>query len=127
MTAEKLPTYGGQAVIEGVMMRGARALAIAVRAPDQQIVLKTEPLNPIYRGRLSKLPFLRGLLGLWDALGLGWKSLSFSANVAASDATEGEPIKFEGPIAWGTLAVSLAFGISLFFLAPAAVAHLGES
>jgi len=114
--------YGGQAVLEGVMMRGSQAMAVAVRAPDQRIVLHTQPLNPIYRNRFSRIPFVRGLLGLWDALVLGWQSLTFSANVAG-----GEEVKFEGPVAWGTIAVSLAFGIGLFFLAPAAAAQLGES
>jgi uncharacterized protein YqhQ len=122
MLIERLPTYGGQAVIEGVMMRGAQAMAVAVRAPDQHIALHIQPLNKVYRGRLSKLPFLRGLLGLWDALGLGWQSLSFSANVAA-----GEEMKFEGPAAWGTMAISLSLGVGLFLLLPAAVAQWTES
>ena len=114
MTSQPALPYGGQAVIEGVMMRGVRAMAVAVRAPDQRIVLHTYPLGRLYRGRLSRIPFLRGLLGLWDALGLGWQSLSFSANVAA-----GEETQFEGPVAWGTMAVSLLLGLGLFFLAPA--------
>src|SRR5258706_3170130 len=61
--AQPVLPYGGQAVIEGVMMRGVRVLAVAVRAPDQRIVIQTRPLSRIYRGRLSRLPFLRGLLG----------------------------------------------------------------
>ena len=113
--------YGGQAVIEGVMMRGVRVLAVAVRSPDQRIVIQTRPLSRLYRGRLSRLPFLRGLLGLWDAVGLGWQSLSFSANVAAGDETQ-----FEGPLAWGTMAVSLGLGLGLFFLAPAVAAQWVE-
>ena len=119
-SVQNLP-YGGQAVIEGVMMRGSQAMAVAVRAPDQRIVLHTQPLGAMYRNRFSRLPFVRGLLGLWDALALGWQSLSFSANVAG-----GEDVKFEGPVAWGTIAISLTFGIGLFFLAPAAVAQFGE-
>jgi uncharacterized protein YqhQ len=103
------------------MMRGTRSMAVAVRAPNQAIVLHTQPLSPIYRSRFSRIPFLRGLLGLWDALGLGWKSLSFSANVAA-----GDEVKFEGPLAWGTMLISLGFGLALFFLAPAGAAQLGE-
>ena len=122
MPINQLPSYGGQAVLEGVMMRGTRALAVACRAPDQKIVLHIEPLSSLYRGRFSKIPFIRGLLGLYDALGLGFRSLSFSANVAG-----GEEVKFEGPVAWGTIAASLAFGIGLFFLAPAAVAQAGET
>ena len=63
--AEKLPSYGGQAVIEGVMMRGSRAVAIAMRAPDEQIVVHTEKLSGIYKSRLAKIPFLRGLVAFW--------------------------------------------------------------
>jgi uncharacterized protein YqhQ len=121
MPPSQLLPYGGQAVIEGVMMRGTRSMAVAVRAPSQQVVIHTQPLSPLYRNRFSKVPFVRGLLGLWDALGLGYKSLMFSANVAA----DGEA-QFEGPVAWGTMAVSLAFGLGLFFLAPAGLAQVAE-
>ena len=79
MAETKLPTYGGQAVIEGVMMRGAQSVAIAMRAPDQQIVVHTEALSGIYRSRITKIPFLRGLVVLWDALGLGMRALLWSA------------------------------------------------
>jgi uncharacterized protein YqhQ len=122
MPTSKLLPYGGQAVIEGVMMRGTRSMAVAVRAPNQQVVIHTQPISPLYRSRFSRVPFVRGLLGLWDALGLGFQSLTFSANVAA----DGEA-KFEGPMAWGTLALSLAIGVGLFFLAPAGLAQLGEN
>jgi uncharacterized protein YqhQ len=111
-------SYGGQAVIEGVMMRGSRALAVAVRAPDGSIVLHQEPVNAaLYRGPISKIPFVRGLTMLWDALGLGTRSLMFSANVAVGDEAE-----FSGPLAWGTIALSLALGVGLFFVVPAAAA-----
>ena len=118
---QPLLQYGGQAVIEGVMMRGTRSLAVAVRAPDARIVVHTRALGRLYRGRLSRLPFLRGVLGIWDALGLGWQSLSYSAGVAVG---QGTPL--DGPVAWGTMAVSLVFGLSLFLLAPAGLAQLGE-
>jgi uncharacterized protein YqhQ len=116
--------YGGQAVIEGVMMRGAKALAVAVRNPQGEIITHTEPLNSrIYGGRLMKIPFLRGLTLLWDALGLGIKSLMFSAEVAVQEETkEGdeEPAAvFAGPMQWGTVAFSLSFAILLFFVLPA--------
>jgi len=117
----KLPTYGGQAVIEGVMMRGAQAVAIAMRGPDQQIVVHTENLSGIYRSRIAKIPFLRGLVVLWDALGLGMRALTISANTQT-----GEDEKIEGPVLYITLGISLAFGIGLFFLAPAAAAQLVE-
>lgn len=130
--------YGGQAVIEGVMMRGSKALAVAVRNPEGEIVIHTEPLNErIYGGRLSKTPFVRGLTLLWDALGLGIKTLMFSAEVALEEEneTEGEPAKvFEGPAQWGMILFSLSFSILLFFVLPTFAAHqiaawlnLGES
>jgi uncharacterized protein YqhQ len=122
--------YGGQAVIEGVMMRGARRMAIAVRAPDGEIIAHSEPLDErIYAGPFSKWPFVRGLTMLWDALVLGIRSLIFSADVAARefqprDETGGaeeriEPGRyFSGPLAWGTMAVALAAAVGFFFVAP---------
>jgi uncharacterized protein YqhQ len=118
---DKLPTYGGQAVIEGVMMRGTRSVAIAMRSPNREIVLHTEDLGGIYKSRISKIPFLRGLIALWDALGLGMRALTISANTQT-----GEDEKLEGPALYLTLGLALAFGIGLFFLAPAAVGQLLE-
>jgi uncharacterized protein YqhQ len=110
--------YGGQAVLEGVMMRGENTCAVAVRTPDGQIRIHREPLNPtIYSSKLLQLPVLRGLKMLWDSLGLGMKALLWSADVAVGD--EQESIRFSGPLAWGTVAFSLAFGVGLFFLLPA--------
>ncbi|HYN88652.1 MAG TPA: DUF1385 domain-containing protein, partial [Ardenticatenaceae bacterium] len=121
--------YGGQAVIEGVMMRGARHMAVAVRAPDGQIVVHQEPLTAaIYTSRIGKWPFVRGLALLWDALGLGMRALMWSADVAMQDEenAKGEPVTFAGPVAWGTVAVSLAFGIGLFFIVPLLISRLIE-
>jgi uncharacterized protein YqhQ len=119
--AERMPSYGGQAVIEGVMMRGARAVAIAMRAPDKQIVIHKEPLGKIYHSKVAKIPFLRGLIMLWDALGLGMRALTISANTQT-----GEDEKLEGPALWATLALSLVIAIGLFFLLPAAVGQVIE-
>lgn len=119
---EKLPSYGGQAVIEGVMMRGATSVAIAMRSPTQEIVVHTEPLSAVYRNKVLKLPFLRGVTALWDALGLGMHALTLSANVQT-----GEDEKLEGPALYFTLAISLAIGIGIFFLAPAVFGQLGEN
>ena len=117
VTAEtSLPVYGGQAVIEGVMMRGASAVAIAMRDPEGEIVLHTEELGPIYRSRWAKIPFLRGLVILWDALTLGMRALTISANTQT-----GEDEQLEGPVLYITLGLSLAFSIGLFFLTPALV------
>lgn len=82
--------YGGQAVMEGVMMRGARSMAVAVRAPNGQIVLHSEPLNQaIYGSWLSKVPFVRGVTLLWDTLVLGTRTLMFSADIAAQSSPIG--------------------------------------
>jgi hypothetical protein len=80
-----MPSYGGQAVIEGVMMRGTGAVAIAMRAPDQQLVVHTETLSGIYKSRIARIPFLRGMVVLWDALGLGMRALTISANVQTDE------------------------------------------
>ncbi|MGQ9908627.1 MAG: DUF1385 domain-containing protein [Candidatus Flexifilum sp.] len=114
--------YGGQAVIEGVMMRGAHRAAIAVRDPKGKIVLHEQPLNAtLYRGWIARTPFVRGLVGLWDALGLGMRALLWSADVAAREDEESTPI-FQGAVGIGMLVVSLAFGIGLFFLLPTTAA-----
>ncbi|MEJ2707140.1 MAG: DUF1385 domain-containing protein [Anaerolineales bacterium] len=120
--SEKIPTYGGQAVIEGVMMRGSSGVAIAMRAPDHNIVIHTEPLGGIYKSKIIKIPFLRGLIALWDALGLGMRALTISANTQT-----GEDEQLEGPQLWFTLAFAFVFGISLFFLIPASVGQLSEN
>jgi uncharacterized protein YqhQ len=117
----RLPTYGGQAVIEGVMMRGKSAVAIAMRSPDHKIVIHEEKLGGIYKSRLVKIPFLRGLVMLWDALGLGIRALTISANTQS-----GEDEKIEGPALLATLILALAFSAGLFFITPAAIGHLAE-
>lgn len=121
MSELKLPTYGGQAVIEGVMMRGKQAVAIAMRAPDNEIVVHTEELAGIYKSKVATIPFLRGLILLWDALGLGIRALTISANVQT-----GEDEKLEGPALYFTLGIALLFGIGFFFLAPAVIGQLAE-
>ncbi|MCW5878311.1 MAG: DUF1385 domain-containing protein [Anaerolineales bacterium] len=108
------PLYGGQAVIEGVMMRGRSHMAVAMRAPDGEIVLHSEALGPIYRSRWAKVPFLRGLVLLWDALGLGSRALTISANLQT-----GEEDKLEGWPLTLTMLISFGFTIGLFFLLPA--------
>jgi uncharacterized protein YqhQ len=138
--------YGGQAVLEGVMMRGSKAVAVAVRDPQGQIVVHSEPLDArVYGGPIAKLPFLRGLTMLWDSLVLGMRSLMYSADVAAGSLGAGAPAAplvasstpdapggasgekpraFEGPVMYGMLLFSFAFGIGLFFLLPKLLAQL---
>jgi len=115
--------YGGQAVIEGVMMRGSKALAVAVRDPQGHIVIHTEPVNAsLYNGRISRTPFLRGLAMLWDSLGLGMRALMYSANVSAGEIG----VEFKGPLAWGTTAIALIFGLGIFLLVPRGLSSLIE-
>jgi len=116
-----LPTYGGQAVIEGVMMRGSRSVAIAMRSPNKEIIIHREPLGKLYQGNLKKIPFLRGLVLLWDALGLGMRALTLSANTQT-----GEQEKLEGPALYLTMGIAILIGISLFLLGPAAIGQLAE-
>jgi uncharacterized protein YqhQ len=117
----RFPLYGGQAVIEGVMMRGTHSVAIAMRTPNKEIALHKEPLGALYKHKIIKIPFLRGLVMLLDALILGTRALTISANTQT-----GEDEKIEGPLLFVTLFLSLAIGIGLFFLAPAALGQLSE-
>lgn len=110
--------YGGQAVIEGVMMRGRRIMTVAVRNPQGEIVLHSEPLTAkIYTSSWGQWPFVRGLGMLWDALGLGMRALMWSSEIAAQEEGKEKP-EFSGPVAWTTIAGSLLFAIALFFLLP---------
>ncbi len=117
----RLPTYGGQAVIEGVMMRGKQSMAIAMRAPDESIVIHQDELSSIYRSKILQIPFVRGIILLWDALGLGVQALTISANTQSD-----EDEKIEGPALIITLLISLTFAIGLFFLLPATIGHIAE-
>jgi uncharacterized protein YqhQ len=123
------PLYGGQAVLEGVMMRGRRYWTVAVRAPDDQIVVKSERLpSRLYGGWVSKTPFVRGMTALWDALVLGMKALMFSADVLDRDPNapdDAEP-SLSKPMQWGSMAVALLFGIAVFFLLPLGAAGVIE-
>ena len=123
MSTEKLrlPAYGGQALIEGVLMRGKNYLAAAMRDPSGKINIETEKLQGLYTSKIAKIPFLRGLILMWDALGLGTKYITISANYQT-----GEDEKIEGPMLIGTLLFSFTVAIGLFFLAPAGIAILLE-
>jgi uncharacterized protein YqhQ len=113
--------YGGQAVIEGVMIRGAKHMAVAVRRPSGDILVHSEPLpSGIYNSWFGKLPFVRGLTMLWDTLVLGTRSLMYSADIALEE----EEVEFGGAMMWGTLIVSLALGVGLFIVLPALVVSL---
>ena len=105
---------GGQAVIEGVMMRSPNSMAIAVRKPNGEIVVKREKLDFFSEKKFfSKLPLIRGVINLLAALILGMKALNFSANQSL-----GEEKEVSSWTMGLTFTVALCFGIFLFFLIP---------
>jgi uncharacterized protein YqhQ len=117
-------TYGGQALIEGVLMRGRDAIAVAFRHPDGRIVWAAEPLNTGPHGwRLAKAPLVRGLILLYETLVVGTRWLIRSANVQASG--EGAELG-RGSVAL-MLLITLALGIGVFFLLPLGIASVVAS
>jgi uncharacterized protein YqhQ len=120
--------------MEGVMMRGAKSMAVAVRAPNGQIVVHSEPLNQaIYGSWIAKVPFVRGTTLLWDTLVLGMRTLMFSAEVATQDGESSTnpdlpaapaDSAFSTPLALGSLFLSLAIALVLFFVLPALLTRL---
>jgi len=135
---EETPFYGGQAVLEGVMMRSPRHMAVAVRKPDGQIVVhKEEMVTFAMRHRWARWPFVRGTFALVEALVLGLRSLNFSAEVAASaeaqaqagegEQAEGQEVGEQVLSPWTlalTMTAALGLGTVLFVLAPTYAADL---
>jgi uncharacterized protein YqhQ len=121
VSAEKSrPNYGGQAVIEGVLMRGPRTYSIAVRTPDQSILIESQDFGSNRRARWLRIPFLRGPLVLWESLVIGIRALTFSANAQAEDESE----RLEGASLTLTLLGSIAIALVAFLLVPAGAAIL---
>jgi len=119
-------SVGGQAVLEGVMMRAPSAWAVAVRRPDGGIEAVRHPLPRLSsRSRLAAVPFVRGILVLGESLTLGMRALSWSAEKAVGE--EEEPLT-RGQLAW-SMVLALGIFAGLFVLLPAAAANwlAGES
>lgn len=111
---EQSLAFGGQAVIEGVMIRSKRHMVICVRQPNEEILTKTEEIKPLSeRYKVLKLPFLRGVVALFETLYLGIKALYFSAK-----ATIGEEEKLSPKEIGLAFAVALALSIFLFSILP---------
>ncbi len=117
---------GGQAVIEGVMMRAPSSIVIAVRKPDSDIVIRREKLTPLKERFLPfKWPVLRGIAVLIESLVWGMKALTYSANQAVeADDEEDSPKEMGGFTMAITMLVSFALGIGLFVILPERLANL---
>ncbi len=116
---------GGQAVIEGVMMRSPTSVAIAVRTPDDRIVVRKKPFRSVIR-RLPwlNIPVLRGGVHLIETIGLGIDALMFAADQATSeDRVQAKPRFTETLMMWTTIVVAFALSLGLFFYLPLMLTH----
>jgi len=109
--------YGGQAVLEGVMMRGEKHYAIAVRQETGEIATVAKILPKIYSSRLRKIPFIRGIIALTETLIIGVKALMYSANVFMEQEQE-EEIKGKSTILWISLVIGMVLAVGLFVAIP---------
>jgi uncharacterized protein YqhQ len=121
-----MTTVGGQAVLEGVMMRGPSNWAVAVRKPDGEIAHVNQPIaSPMARHRIWRLPVVRGVVALGESLAIGFRALAISANYAAQQEGEegGEEVATE--LTRGQLffafAIAIGFAILLFKVSPALI------
>ncbi|SES82360.1 Uncharacterized conserved protein YqhQ [Natronincola peptidivorans] len=133
-------SIGGQALIEGVMMRGPKEIAIVVRRPDQQLIVKKEAVGGIVQKyKLNKIPILRGAIALIDSMVLGMRSLTYSAEIAEEGIEEEEPDKFQkmmeklfkdkanDVLLYTSVAIAMVVSIGLFFIGPTfATSFLGR-
>lgn len=131
-----MTSIGGQAVIEGVMMRGPKDIAVAVRTPDGEIVVDKKPIASILqKNKLLKLPIIRGVISFFESLVIGTKALMYSAEFfdveeeedkakkaamteAERKAAEAKESKMKNAAIYGSVIVALVFGIGFFMLLP---------
>jgi uncharacterized protein YqhQ len=125
LVAKRDAPVGGQAVLEGVMMRGVSTWAVAVRTPEGQIEVESEALVPwAKRRRLYRAPVIRGVVALAESMKIGFRALAISANAQIEDDEDGEPEEIGGWV-WGlTIAFSLVLAIGLFFVVPVGLTSL---
>jgi uncharacterized protein YqhQ len=123
LEAKREAPVGGQAVLEGVMMRGVTTWAVAVRRPDGEIETTVEKIDPwARRSRILRWPIIRGIVALAESLKIGFRALGMSANAQLEEGEEEEEL---GGMAWGmTIFVSLAFAVLLFFVIPVGLTSL---
>ena len=113
-TGKDAPRYGGQAVLEGIMIRGQNNVAIAVRSPSGEIVTKVKRINTLFTGKLRSVPIIRGILALAETLSIGMDALNYSSQVANQE-EDIPPSKFSSVI---MILVSLSIAIGIFFILP---------
>jgi uncharacterized protein YqhQ len=125
LVAKRDAPVGGQAVLEGVMMRGVTVWAVAVRTPEGQIEIESDSIKPwAQRHRLWRLPVIRGVVALAESMKIGFKALAISANAQLEEDEEGEQEEI-GDWVWGlTIAISLIFAVGLFFVVPVGLTSL---
>ncbi len=125
LVAKRDAPVGGQAVLEGVMMRGVSTWAVAVRTPEGEVEVESEALVPwAKRHRLWRVPVIRGVVALGESMKIGFRALAMSANAQLEDDDEGEPEEIGGWM-WGlTIAFSLLLAIGLFFVIPVGATSL---
>jgi uncharacterized protein YqhQ len=125
LVAKRDAPVGGQAVLEGVMMRGVSTWAVAVRTPEGEVEVESEPLVPwAKRHRLWRVPVIRGVVALGESMKIGFRALAISANAQLEDDEAGEPEEIGGWV-WGlTIVFSLLLAIGLFFVVPVGATSL---
>lgn len=123
MAEKKKYNYGGQAVIEGVMIRGRTSVVTAVRRPGGEVITDVKPLPSLTTNRMRRMPLLRGVVILIEAMVLGIKSLLYSANIAMEEEEEEIPTK----AIWGMVASAVILVVVLFFIAPLFLTKLANN
>ncbi len=126
LTAGRDAPVGGQAVLEGVMMRGVHNWAVAVRKPVGDIDVTCLPLDSaLSRHRSLRLPIVRGVVALGGSLAIGFRALTIAANAQLPDGEGEEPAQeISGGLWVGTILLALAFAVGLFFLLPLGLTSL---
>jgi uncharacterized protein YqhQ len=136
LAESKKTSIGGQALIEGIMMRGPHKIATAVRKPDGEITVKTQDINPIFKSKFLKLPLVRGSVALIEAMIVGIKELMYSAEFYEDELEEDAFDRFlrkvfkgnaDQAIIYFSVVVALLISIGAFIILPNLVAGLLKS
>ena len=130
-------SIGGQAVMEGVMMRGPKEIAVAVRKPDNEIIVEKRPVaSAIQKSRILKLPIIRGCISFFESMVIGVKALMFSAEFFDIEAEEEKESKFDkwleeklgdklkDVVIYFSVIMAIIFSVALFFMLPNFIAEL---